>query len=85
LLRVLLRAGGGTQAGQTICVIGAPPGAELFLGKLVTAAGLPEGDLATLHGGDYRGLAAASGVAGGNCSNEDLGPPAHTFGEQSHG
>jgi len=46
-------------------LIGALPGAKLLLGKLVALAGFLEGDLAALHGGHDRRLAAdhpSSGV-----------------------
>jgi hypothetical protein len=61
---VLLKAG-GAQAGKAMRLIGALPGAKLLLGKLVALAGFLEGDLAALHGGHDRRLAAdhpSSGV-----------------------
>ena len=54
---ILLKSG-SAQTWQTMGVIGALPGSELFLGELVAAAGFLEGDLAALYGGDYRRLAA---------------------------
>jgi len=54
---ILLKSG-SAQTWQTMGVIGALPGAELFFGELVAAAGFLESDLAALHGRDNRGLAA---------------------------
>jgi Uncharacterized protein family UPF0016 len=54
---ILLQAA-GAQAAQAMCLIGALPGAEFLFRKLVAAAGFLESDLAALHRGDHRCLAA---------------------------
>src|ERR1700737_3056754 len=54
---VLLDAS-GAQTRETVRLVGALPGAEFLLAELVAAAGLLNGDLAALHRGDDRRLAA---------------------------
>jgi hypothetical protein len=62
-------------------IIGTLPGAEFFLGELVTTAGFLEGDPAAVHGGDHRGLASdhpslgvgRGQVTHGACSNMSPG------------
>ena len=54
----------GAQTGEPVRLVGALPGAELLLGELVAAAGFLEGDLAVLHCGDDRRLAAGYPTSG---------------------